>query len=445
MSARVARGSMDGIARSAGRLAAAAQIAARTVLPVDTNPVPGGWTHVTKVDPESEKRLPLAYPLYLRHTDAVSVGGSRDVTARNTELTFDLLDHAPVPAFHEPSAPAHVTDGVRERAAFVAIPEVLNGETQALVGQLGAGIEHVRDELAPEMIDRHLPWAPARLRSALREFAASWLLASANFEAYVIQNPDSAAAREAGVDPEDVLAPGEAGRRAAAAERRLGSEVLYVEYSGTYGGEEGVAVVEAVDDATHWSRVWYGGGIDSRESALRMLEAGADAVVVGDAFHDVAEQEARLCEAALADADLPLDSDRPAVREWVTDRRSEGDAAAGYLSTIPAVTNPERRAGEYLTAGVHARLGIERVARELDGDATETDLREALRRSVPGEAEFADLGEDGRAFAYESALAVLARRAGVESGSLPVDHLSVASGRAQDDGDVDPPSSEATR
>lgn len=441
MSARVGRGSMDGIARSAGRLGAAARIAARTFLPVDTNPVPGEWTHVTKVDPESEKRLPLAYPLYLRHTDAVSVGGSRDVTPRNTELTFDLLDHAPVPAFHEPSAPAHVTDGTRERAAFVAIPEVLNGETQSLVGKLGAGIEHVRDELAPEMIDRHLPWAPGRLRTALREFAASWLLASANFEAYIIQNPDSAAAREAGVDAGDVLEPDEAGRRAAAAERRLGSEILYVEYSGTYGGDTGVATVEAVDDTTHWSRVWYGGGIDSRESALRMLEAGADAVVVGDAFHDVAEQEAALCETALDD--LALDSDRPAVREWVADRRSEDDPAAGYLSTIPAVTNPERRALEYLTAGVHARLGIESVARDLGDDATETDLREALRRSVPGEAEFADLGEDGRAFAYESALAVLARRAGVESGSLPVDHLSVAPESESSGGER--PSSEATQ
>lgn len=444
MSTRVADASMDGIARSAGRLAAASRIAARTFLPVDTNPVPGDWTHITKVDPESEKRLPLAYPLYLRHTDAVSVGGSKDVTPRNTDLTFDLLDHAPVPAFHEPSAPAHVTDATRERAAFVAIPEVLNGETQALVGRLGAGIEHVRDELAPEMIDRHLPWAPTRLRTALREFAASWLLATANFEAYIIQNPDSAAAREAGVDATDVLDPDEAGRRAAAAERRLGSEVVYVEYSGTYGDDTGVATVKAVDDTTHWSRVWYGGGIDSREAALRMLEAGADAVVVGDAFHDVAEQEARLCAAALDDPDLPVDSDRGAVRDWVADRRDESDAAARYLSTIPTVTDPGRRAEEYLTAGVHARLGIETVARELGEEAAEADLREALRRSVPGEAEFADLGEDGRAFAYESALAVLARRTNVESGSLPVDHLSVAANAEPTPGEAER-ASEATR
>jgi len=60
MSARVARACMQGLARSAGRFAAAARIAAHTVLPVDTNPVPDEWTHVTKVDPERGKRLPLA-------------------------------------------------------------------------------------------------------------------------------------------------------------------------------------------------------------------------------------------------------------------------------------------------------------------------------------------------------------------------------------------------
>ena len=434
MSARVARACMQGLARSAGRFAAAARIAAHTVLPVDTNPVPDEWTHVTKVDPEPEKRLPLAYPLYLRHTDAVSVGGSRDVTARNTELTFDLLAHAPTPAFHEPSAPAHVTDDTRGRAAFVAIPEVLNGDIDALVGQLGSGIEHVRDELAPKMIDRTLPWAPRRLRCALREFAASWLLAAANFEAYIIQNPDSAAAREAGVEAADVLDATEAGRRAAAAERRLGSEVLYVEYSGTYGGEEGRDVVAAVDNATHWSRVWYGGGIDTREAALQMLEAGADAVVVGDAFHDVAKEEATLVDRALAA--LSPEADRVTVREWVTGRSVT--AAERYLSTIPAVADPERRARDYHAAAVHARLQVEAVARGL-ADPSESDLRAALRRSAPGEGDFETLGESGRVYAYEVALAVLAARTDVDAGDLAVDHLSVT---------PEPeavPSSEATR
>ncbi|MFC7080692.1 hypothetical protein [Halorussus caseinilyticus] len=103
--------SLDGAARSLGRVGRGMTLAARTVLPVDTNPVPADWTHVTKVDPENAKKLPLLYPVYLRHTSAVSVGGSADVTARNTEETFDLLAPASVPVFHEPSGPRHVTPG----------------------------------------------------------------------------------------------------------------------------------------------------------------------------------------------------------------------------------------------------------------------------------------------------------------------------------------------
>jgi phosphoglycerol geranylgeranyltransferase len=64
---------LDGAARRPAALVDVAAVATGTLLPVDTNPVPG-WSHVTKVDPEPARRLPLLYPLYLRHTDAVAVG-----------------------------------------------------------------------------------------------------------------------------------------------------------------------------------------------------------------------------------------------------------------------------------------------------------------------------------------------------------------------------------
>ncbi len=415
---------IDGFARTVGRAAAAGRIVVRTVAPLDTNPVPGDWRHVTKVDPEPEKRLPLMYPLYLRHTDAVSVGGSRDVTAGTAESTFELLSYVPTPAFHEPSAPEHVTDTTREQAEFLAIPEVLNGDVESLVGTLGAGIEYVRDDLAPAMIDRKLPWLPAGLRRPLSEFAASWLLTEAAFEAYVIQNPDSAAAREAGVTAADTLDAPEAARRAVAAERRLGSEVVYVEYSGTYGGDEAARLLSAVDRGTNWSRVWYGGGIDSREDAVRMHEAGADAVVVGDAFHEVATEEARLCERALAE--LESGADHGTVHEWVRETVDVEDSrAARYLSTVPAVEEPTARADQYLAAGVYARLAIERLALGAD-DPSPADLHDLVAdRGVPGEGSLAPLGEQGRAYATDSAVGVLGSRLGIDAGTLPVDHLGV--------------------
>jgi phosphoglycerol geranylgeranyltransferase len=415
---------MSGIVRSVGRLAAAARIAARTALPVDSNPVPGEWEHVTKVDPEDGKRLPLAFPLYLRHTDAVSVGGSRDVTSGNTEATFELLGHTGTPAFHEPSAPGHVTSETREAAAFVAIPEVLNGSVDAMVGTLGDGIEYVRDELAPERIDSKAPWLPDGVKGRLAEFAASWMLASANFEAYIIQNPDSAAAREAGVTESEVLGPEAAAHRAMAAERRLGSEIVYVEYSGTYGGNEGRDVVDAIDGATNWSRLWYGGGIDSREAAEGMLDAGADAVIVGDAFHEVAEEEAEL--AADAADELAAGVDRLAVEEWIAEQVDPDETrAARYLATIPAVEDPATSALDYLATGVWIQMRLEALAESADGVASGEAIRTRLREEgVPGERELAELGERGRAYAQAAAVAVLEDRLDLEEETLPVTHVA---------------------
>lgn len=369
--------SVDDVAVGVGRALEAARLGVRTFLPVDTNRVPGEWAHITKVDPEGAKRLPLLYPLYLRHTSAVSVGGSADVTAENTEETFRLLEYSPVPNIHEPSGPRHVTDATREAAYFLAVPEVLNGDSESLVGTLGAGAEYIRDKLVASEIDRKVGWLPGSLRDRLADFATSWLLADAVFEAYIIQNPDSAAAREANVDGEDTLEAAEAGRRALAAEKRLESDLIYLEYSGTFGGADAEAELRAIDDATRWSRVWYGGGLDSREQVDRILAAGADAVVVGDIFHEVAEEEAALRSAAREE--FPADADPGDIREWVDAEVAPPEsAAARYLSTCQ-VPDPGRTAREYLAASVDVALGLEALADEDPRDAI------AARETLPGE------------------------------------------------------------
>lgn len=392
--------SLDGVARLLGRLGRGVTLAGRTVLPVDTNPVPADWTHVTKVDPEDEKKLPLLYPLYLQHTSAVSVGGSADVTAENTEETFDLLAPASVPVFHEPSGPRHVTARTREQADLLAIPEVLNGDSESLVGQLGAGTEYIREELVPDLVDDELPWLPDRVADALADFATSWLLAEAVFEAYIVQNPDSAAARESNVTESDLLSPHEAKQRAMAAERHLESELVYLEYSGTYGGEEAAEALAEIDDGISWSRLWYGGGLDSRESAEAMLDAGADAIVVGDAFHRVADEEAEVCEhaAEALDADV-LDADSPAsaIREWVRENVAVADSnAAAYLATIPSVSDPERLAERYLTATVRTWLWVHAQSDDFDVETgtpgkVDGDLRDALGTDATATLDDADL------------------------------------------------------
>lgn len=417
------------IVRALDTLGAAAGIGGRTLLGVDTNRVPADWTHITKVDPEAEKQLQVAFPLYLQHTSAVSVGGSRDVTGTNTEETFDLVNAAGVPAFHEPSAATHVTDRTRDQAEFLAIPEVINGDSEALVGTLGEGIEYAREELAPKLIDETLPFpVSGGLADRLADFAASWLVHEAVFEAYIIMNLDSAAAREGNVTESDLLEPRQAKQRAMAAERHLGSDVVYLEYSGTFGGEEAVDLLEAIDDGVTGSRVFYGGGLDSRENAQRVLEAGADAVVVGNVFHDIADEEAGFVEDAAAD--LGSSPARDEVREWVRETVDlETTAAARYLSTIVEVPDPERRAGRYLADGVHVALALRAVAEELAGDEVDAArLRRALTGdSLPGETVFADvLADDARPLARRLGLTLLADRFDVDLGDgFAAEHVSV--------------------
>ncbi|WP_436907740.1 heptaprenylglyceryl phosphate synthase [Halosimplex marinum] len=369
------------LGRSLRTAVSAAGIGAETLLSVDANPVPADWRHVTKVDPETAKLLPVAYPLYLRHTDAVSVGGSSAVTAENTEETFRLLARAPVPAFHEPSEARHVTERTRELAAFLALPEVLNGETEALVGTLGEGLAYLRDELVPDLLREKLPGPVYRaVGDPLADFATSWLLEAAVFEAYIVQNPASAAARRSGVDESDVLSPATARERAMVADRHLDSEVVYVEYSGTYGGDEAADVLRAVADSVNGARVWYGGGIDDREKTVEMLDAGADAVVVGDCFHDVADEEVEICARAVEALGATPSAEE--IRSWFDGEVDPaGTAAARYLRTTPAVDDPEAAAERGLLTALALCFGALPAVVGAGGDQSDGSAESPAERT----------------------------------------------------------------
>ncbi len=395
--------------RLLGRVASYANLAAiagRTLLGMDTNPVPADWTHISKVDPEGEKQLPLAFPLYLGETSAVSVGGSSDVTAENTEETMRLVAATGVPTLHEPSGAGHVTEQTRDSADVLAIPEVLNGDTEALVGTLGRGLDYVRGELGPGLVADRLGIPVSGdgfLGSRLGNFAAAYLMREAAFEAYIIMNPDSAAAREAGVTETELLSPQTARERALAAEYHLESEIVYLEYSGTFGGEEAVTMLEELDDALTAPRLWYGGGLDSAERAGSVLDAGADAVVVGDVLHDTADTEAELVERARTAFEEQINDDQTTegsvevstpdasadgtggsadetatgasggvpghgrLVEWVDETVEVGEtSAARYLATVPGVESPAEMATRYLAAGVEFALVVEALAGRLD-------------------------------------------------------------------------------
>lgn len=404
---------------------AALQIACRDVLHLDTNPVPSKWTHVTKIDPEAEKRLPLLYPLYLQHTDAISVGGSQNVDAHTTEETFQLLEWTSTPSFHEPSAASHVTKATMNQAEFLAIPEVLNGDSRALVGKLGEGVEYVRDSLAPQKLAETLPsWVPEVGQDRLADCLTSWLLHEAVFEAYIIQNPDSAAAREANVSEEDVLSVHEARRRAKAAEYHLGSEIIYLEYSGIFGDNEAVATLAEIAEATRWSRLWYGGGLASTGNTQQILDAGADAVVVGDVFHEIATVERHLCERA-AEA-LERQPATETIERWLDGNVNlDGSPPVSYLETIPSVDDPKATALEYLVATIRTWMAMMTLAEE----ASTQDRGHVVDASSDGWLHRPELRSIGEESTPEYVRALVGAVQGDESDdSFPISHLNITDG-----------------
>jgi phosphoglycerol geranylgeranyltransferase len=210
------------------------------------------WNHVLKVDPDKDLVDGETYEdVVTCGTDAIEVGGTTGVTEAKMTEVVDACAAYDVPLFVEPSNPANVV--YRQGVDGYLVPAVLNAGDIAWL--TGVQTEWVR-------IDDDIDWD--------HTFT----------EGYIVLNPDSAAARLTQSDCD--LAPDQVAALAEVGERMLGQEIVYAEYSGTFGDTEVVAAAaDALDEAT----LFYGGGIHDYESATTMAEH-ADTVVVGDLVHD---------------------------------------------------------------------------------------------------------------------------------------------------------------
>jgi len=239
-------------------------------------------THVTKADPAKDLPSDLGV---LAGTDAVLVGGSDGVTAGNTLETIRAIGEQfpETPVLQEPYSSSHVSRDTVEAADQVAIPAVYNGDREHFVGKhvdlftkvgskpdelFGTGLPVLGDLIASKGLD-----------------AVSRMAEKVVGEGYVIQNLDSTAAAVAGVD--ERYSREQVAGAALATEAFYGFPVFYLEYSGTYGGPE---EVEAAATYLGETTFLYGGGIDGQERTREILDAGADAVVVGDCFHEDPER-----------------------------------------------------------------------------------------------------------------------------------------------------------
>uniref|UniRef100_UPI0026360907 phosphoglycerol geranylgeranyltransferase n=1 Tax=Haloplanus sp. TaxID=1961696 RepID=UPI0026360907 len=210
------------------------------------------WDHVLKVDPDKTLAAGETFEdVCATGTDAIEIGGTTGMTKEKMAAVVDACAKYGVPLYQEPSNPAVVIDD--DTLDGYLIPTVFNAGDSFWV--TGAHKEWVR-------IENGLDWTRTHT------------------EAYIVLNPDSSVAEytEANCDQsaDDVAA------YAAVAEKLFGQDIVYIEYSGTFGDPE---VVAAAADALGEATLFYGGGVGDYETAHEMGQH-ADVVVVGDLLHD---------------------------------------------------------------------------------------------------------------------------------------------------------------
>lgn len=222
-------------------------------------------THITKIDPA--KTLPTDIGV-LENTDLVIVGGSDGVTETNTlEAIQRVKESFPeLQLIQEPYTSDQVSIETIVTVDWVAVPAIFNGDRDHFVGKhlemftrLGSDLEGLLDQ----------------------GISVSTVVDTLAAVGYVVQNADSKAAAVAGVS--ESLSVEQVRGAALATEAFYDFPVFYVEHSGQFGGTDDVEAAAAYLEDTV---LLYGGGISSAQQASNVLMAGADAVVVGNCFHD---------------------------------------------------------------------------------------------------------------------------------------------------------------
>jgi phosphoglycerol geranylgeranyltransferase len=210
------------------------------------------WDHVLKVDPDKDLVDGETFEdVCETGTDAIEIGGTLDITTDKMQRVVDACSRYDVPLYQEPSNPGVVIES--EDLDGYLVPTVFNAESSFWV--TGAHKEWVR-------IDGPLDWDRTTT------------------EAYIVLNPDASVAEVTDADTDQTAE--DVASFAAVAEKMFGQEIIYIEYSGTFGDPKKVA---AARDALEESTLFYGGGIHDYDTAYEMGQ-NADTIVVGDLLHD---------------------------------------------------------------------------------------------------------------------------------------------------------------
>ncbi|MFC7441874.1 heptaprenylglyceryl phosphate synthase [Laceyella putida] len=215
------------------------------------------WRHVFKLDP-NRTISNLALKLVCNAgTDAIIVGGTDGITFKNTWDLLNRVREYPVPCVQEVSDINAVVPGFDG----YLIPTVINTKDSRWIH--GAHLDALRK------YGDVVPWDKVLLLG------------------YVVLNPEAKVARltkaETDCGEEQMVA------YARLVEHLFQWPVLYMEYSGRFGDMD---MVKAARSVCGQSRIFYGGGIATKEQTMEVAKV-ADTVVVGNLIYTHAERAAR--------------------------------------------------------------------------------------------------------------------------------------------------------
>jgi len=206
------------------------------------------WKHITKLDPDKSNSPKLIDRVMNSGTDAIMVSGTQRITRKKVERLVDRLTGRGLPIIIEPANKKAVSFNVD----YVFIPFVLNSNRKWWV------------------LDAHVDWIINFKRNNEKIF---WNRVMP--EAYVVLNPDSAVARvtksKTNISHEEILAYIEF------ADSFIKFPIIYIEYSGVYGNPE---IVKIAHNNVRNARIFYGGGINSKEKAKEMSQYAT--IIVGN-------------------------------------------------------------------------------------------------------------------------------------------------------------------
>ncbi|MFA8438286.1 heptaprenylglyceryl phosphate synthase [Pueribacillus sp. YX66] len=219
------------------------------------------WRHIFKLDPNKSLDDMSLEVICMSGTDAVIIGGTDGVTFDNTIELLGRVRRYTVPCVLEVSTIASISPGFD----YYFIPTVLNSN----------------DAL----------WFKGLHHKAIKEFGPLLNWNELVVEGYCVLNENSKVAKltnaETDLTEEDVIA------YAKMAEKMFRLPIFYIEYSGTYGDP---TLVASLKSELRETRLFYGGGIDSRHKALEMANY-ADTIIVGNVIYENLKEALKTVEA----------------------------------------------------------------------------------------------------------------------------------------------------